>query len=343
MRAFIGGLLAPAVCCAAICVNAPCTLAQTPAGWQTYRRPNYGFAIDYPKDITSFGSNPDPQLMRGSYIPICDDTTVACFEYNGNEGEGTNLESAGLSVNVLRDLRTKQDCETIDSVSPPAKTETINGTNFHYAETGSVGLGNSEGGPAYRALHQRVCFEVSVGIAESSADDGEPGSPKHFDSTRLEKELIEMVHTFRFTGDVVDGAAWKLYNDGECGGSYEYPDSDTVIVEAAYTNAAYNSNDISCSQHFSDHGRNYTVATKVNLQSENEFEEWLRLSGYPGLPGAQVVMDSKSWTEYYAEPYYYVFGEGRGVILSVSDSKHVVIPPQGDRVFAHLLRTHKMN
>jgi len=343
MRAIMVGFSAFLVGCAAACATAVSALAQNPAGWQTYRSVEYGFAIDHPKDITSFGSNPDPQLMRGSYIPICDDTTVACFEYNGDEGEGTNLESAGLSVNVLRDLRTQKDCETIDSNSPPAKAETINGINFHYAETGSVGLGNSEGGPAYRALYQNVCFEVSIGIAESSADDGEPGSPKPFDSTRLEKELIEMVHTFRFTGDVVDGAGWKLYKDGECGGSYEYPDSDTVIVDVAYTNSAYNSNDISCSQHFSDHGRTYAVATKVNLQSENQFEEWLRLSGYPGLPGAQVVMDSKSWTEYYAEPYYYVFGEGKGVILSVSDSKHDVISPQGDRVFAHLLRTHKMN
>ncbi|MGA8873772.1 MAG: hypothetical protein WB460_21700 [Candidatus Acidiferrales bacterium] len=343
MRAFIGGFLASLVCCVAICATMVCTFAQTPAGWQTYRSAEYGFAIDYPKEITSFESNPDPQLMRGSYIPICDGTTVACFEYNGNEGEGTNLESAGLSVNVLRDLRRKEDCDTIDGGSPPATAETINRTNFHYAETGSAGLGNSKGGPAYRAFYQNVCFEVSVGIAESSADDGEPGSPKPFDSTRIEKMLIEMVHTFRFTGDVGDGPGWKVYNDGECGGSYEYPDSDTVIVDVAYPQAGYNSNDITCSQHFSDHGRNYTVATKVNLPSENQFEEWLRLSGYPGLPAARVVMCSKSWTKYYAEPYYYVFGEGKGVILSVSDSRHVVISAQADRVFAHLLRTHKMN
>jgi hypothetical protein len=350
LRRFIGFAVGSAVACS----MGVSTAAQTTqpggkidrpthlsAGWRTYRSPDYGFSIDYPTNVSFYGSHPDPAEMKGSYIPICDYTTVACFEYNGNEYEGTILEAAGLSVNVLRDLRTEQDCINIDSGSGPIKTERINGIKFHYALTGTAATGHEEGGTSYRAFYQNVCFEIAVGTVVTGARADEPGIKK-LDERKLDKALNEMVHTFRFIGDVIDGPAWKVFSDSGCGGSFEYPDGDTVVKTIEYSQSGFYSNEITCSQYFSNDGRDYTVAVKVQIKDANKLNTWLKESGLPDLSKAQVVTKSTSWTEYQAEPYFYVFSQGTVSILSVSDSKHVVIAPTGDRVFMHLVKSFRM-
>jgi hypothetical protein len=52
----------------------------------------------------------------------CDITTAACFYFKGGDGvqtAGTNLAGASISVNVLRDRRTEQDCDNIERAFPP--------------------------------------------------------------------------------------------------------------------------------------------------------------------------------------------------------------------------------
>jgi hypothetical protein len=354
MRPLLRRFIVFLVCSAAACSIGVCTVAQTTqpggkidrpphlsAGWRTYRSPDYGFSIDYPTNISSYGSHPDPVEMKSSYIPICNETTVACFEYNGNEYEGTILEAAGLSVNVLRDLRTEQRCNDIDTNSTSISTETINGIKFHYAPTGSAGAGHGLGGTSYRAFYQNVCFEIAVGIVVTGGKADEPGI-KRFDDRKLDKALNEMAHTFRFIGDVIDGPAWKVFNDSGCGGLFEYPDGDTVVKTIEYSEDGFYSNEITCSQYFSNGGRNYTVAVKVSIKDANQLNRWLKESGLPDLSKAQVVTKSTSWTEYHAEPYFYVFSQGTVSILSVSDSKGVVLAPAGDRVFLHLVKSFRM-
>jgi hypothetical protein len=354
MRLFLRRLIVFVICSAmASSIGMP-TDAQTPpaggrvdrperqrVGWRTYRSPEYGFTMDYPTNISFYGSHPDPAEMKGSYIPICDQTTVACFEYNGDEYAGTIMEAAGLSVNVLRDLRTEQDCNDIEAHSIPTKTEIINGINFHYGIIGSAGLGHGEGGPSYRAFYQNVCFETALGIATTNALGDEPRM-KRFDDKKLNKILNEMVHTIRFIGDVADGPAWKVYSDWGCGGSFEYPDGDTVVRTIEYSQAGYYSNDITCSQYFSNDGRDYTVAAKVQINDVSKLNTWLKSSGLPDLSTAQVVSKSTSWTEYQVEPYVYVFGQNTVFILSVSDSEHRAVTPNRDRVFSHLMKSFRM-
>ena len=315
--------------------------AHTPAGWRTYSSPEYGFNIDYPASMASFGSHPDPAEMKGSYIAICDTTTVACFEYRGHEYDGTNLESAGLSVNMLRELRTEKDCYDFGEKSAPVMIEKISGINFHYANTGEAGMNQSEGGPAYRAFYQNVCFEVAGGIAEVNPGVFDPGTIKVFDSTEMDALLLKMIRTFRFTGDVADGPSWKVYNDGACGASFEYPDKD-LVEKTIEPQPGFDSADFSCSEHFADGGKYYAVGTKAKLKDADALNIWLKSENFPDLGSAQVVTKSSRWTTYHAEPYYYIFGHGRLYILSVSDSQHRVTAPDGDRVFSHLLNTFKM-
>jgi hypothetical protein len=313
------------------------------AGWQTYRSPDYGFTIDYPKNMSFYSGHPDLKETQLSFIPICDDTTVACFEYNGSEYEGTNFGAAGLSVNVLRDLRTEQDCDKIDTGSYPIKTETVNGIKFHYGNTGEAATSHAKSGPAYRAFHKNVCFEIAVAIAETSIGAFDPGAIKTFDSAKLNRLLDKMVHTFKFAATIKDGPGWKVYNDNMCGGVYEYPEGETVRTTVEYSQARFSSNDITCSRSFTHHGLDYTVAAKANLKDKSQFESWLKSSGYPDLSKARVVVMSKYCAEYNAEPYYYIFCQGVVYILSVSDTKHSVIIPHDDQVFTHLLDSFKVN
>jgi len=306
-----------------------------PARWQTYRSPDYGFTIDYPASMLFYPGHPDHN---------CDITTVACFYYNGREDEeakGTNLSGASLSVNVLRDKRTHEDCDKIENPLRSTKTETINGIKFRSGITGDAWTSHSKSGPTHRTFHQNVCFEIAVGIEEVSTGAFDPGTIKTFDSTKLERLLDEMVHTFKFAGTVKDGPAWKVYLDSACGGVYEYPEGDTVRITVAYSNATFESNEITCSQYFTHQGLDYTVATKANLKDKSQYESWLKASGYPDLSKATVVLRSKYYMEYKADPYYYIFGQGQVYILSVLDTKHHVIMPRDDQVFTHLLDSFK--
>jgi hypothetical protein len=317
--------------------------AKVSAGWQTYCSPDYGFTIDYPKNISFYSGHPDLLETQLSFIPICDDTTVACFQYNGKEYAGTNFEAAGLSVNVLRDMRTEQDCDKIDTGSDPIKTKIINGIKFHYGMTGEVATSKSKGGFAYRTFHESVCFEIAVAIAATDIGVFDPGTIETFDSAKLNRLLDKMVPTFKFASHIKDGPGWKVYDDGGCGGVYEYPEGETVRTTVEYSQAGYYSNEITCSQSFTHHGLDYTVAAKVNLRYESQLDSWLKSSGYPDLSEARIVVRSENFTEYNAGPYYYIFGQRVVYILNVSDAKHNVTIPHHDQVFTHLLDSFKAN
>ena len=324
-------------------VSAAAVAMATSTRWQTHSDPEYGFRIDYPADMKFYSGHPDYKETQLSYIPICDRATVACFEYSGHEYDGTNFEAAGVSVNVLRDLRTEEDCNKIDLASHPTKVETIHGVKFHYAIAGEAGLGNVKGGPTYRAFHENVCFEVSLAVAEAGIGDFDPGTVKAFDSKKIDRVLDEMVHTFRFTGAVLDGPAWKTHYNNGCGGVFEYPDRDRVVTTIEYSKARFSSNDITCSDFFNDHGLDYTVAVKVDLKNDQGVESWLANFGYPSLKKARLVRHSKLCAEYQAGPYRYILDEGSLFILSALDANHSAVRVDGGKVFAHLMRSFEAN
>jgi hypothetical protein len=129
--------------------------AQPPPGWQTYSNPDYGFTISYPPDIKLYSARDGGP---GGYSPICFETTVTCLGYSGTDYQGTNFEGAGVAINVLRDAKTEQDCDTLRSPFP-TRVEIIHGHPFHTAIVTDAGLSHVTSGPAYRAFYQNVCFE----------------------------------------------------------------------------------------------------------------------------------------------------------------------------------------
>jgi hypothetical protein len=175
-------------------------LAQTSAGWKTYRDSKFEFTVAYPPDMKLYdfarGEKPD------NYAPVCDETTVACFGYTGQDYTGTNFDGAGIAINILRDAKNEQQCSNIGSAEYPrmaTQLATIHGTTFHVGEIGEGGMSHFQAITAYRAIRQNVCFEIRTQINSVNIGVYDPGTVKEFDPARLKALFSQMARTFRFT------------------------------------------------------------------------------------------------------------------------------------------------
>ena len=314
--------------------------------WFTYRSADYGFAINYPASMTMYRDRP-VKAPEHSMFPVCD-WAIVCFQYNGNAFHKTPIQSAGVSVNVLRDDKTETDCDRIETNSPAIETVTINGTLFHYADTGEGGLGSSRSVTAYRAFYQNVCFEVALVVAQSNIGEQEMRDLgwNEVDPRAMHKiqgDMEKMLRSFAFTGPVVDGANWSVYSDSGCGGQFEYPSDIPVEKVVEYSVRAQQSEAITCEQAFLYKGRRYTVAAKTDLKDENALNEWLLASGYPGLKQAKIAAKGDRFTEYTDGTYTdFYFSHDMVFIFSVSSESRRALPSKGNRVLAHLVRNFRI-
>jgi hypothetical protein len=313
-----------------------------PVGWQTYRSSEYGFAIDYPAD-GSFTSGYRAEPQR-SMIPICDRTSIACFEYTGHAFDHTVIQSLGVSVNVFRDSRT--ECNEIDS--RPVSTIVIHGTQFQFAKTGSAAAGSSEGGTVYRAFHQHVCFEISLVTAQSDV------GPEQYEEMGIhavdenaqravEDEMKRMLQSFVFTGRVRDRAAWNLYHDSRCGGLFEVPAGADVQEQApVMPPASLNATPTSlttCEYSFTDHGRAYAITEKIDFHNQEQIDEWLSVSAFPPL--AQAKKAGNGVLNYRSSDLAYLVIRGRLAAFSVSAIAPQPPPVRRDPVFTHLVASFR--
>jgi hypothetical protein len=300
-------------------------------GWQTYHSPEYGFAIDYPVRTTFYSGRPirPPQI---SMFPICEDTTVACFHYTGKAFTGRVPEAIGVSVNVLRDIRSQSGCNRIDG-SSAARTTTIHGTLFHYDDITEGGMGSGRTVTAYRAFYQKVCFEVAIVVAGTyiAPEDLEEAGFRAIDpkaERRAFEDTDRMLHSFRFVGLVKDGPNWSVYSDTGCGQSFEYPFGATVQKVVEFSKHAFDSPGIACEQAFTWRDRTYTLAVKAGLKGPDGVDEWLLSS---------PVSQGNDFSERSDQTSTYIFHGSSVYIFTVSDENRKVISPAGDRIFAHLL------
>jgi len=187
-------------------INTAGAAAKTSAVWKTYRSPDYGFKIDYPESMNFYSGHPvrPPEI---SMFPICDGTTIACFQYNGDALKETTTQAVGISVNVLRDARSESECNSIDTGSSPIKTAKIHGAKFHFGDESEAGLGSSRSMTEYRTLYQHVCFEVAVLVTFPAA------APAGFIAARFGLGTVErlVVHHFEaIQADIVDGCLLRF-------------------------------------------------------------------------------------------------------------------------------------
>jgi hypothetical protein len=315
------------------------------AKWKTYRSPEFGFRIDYPGTMTFYPGGPQRPPEK-SMFPVCDDGTVACFEYNGHAFDRTQIQAMGVSVNVLREALTATECDRIETDSGPIRTKTINGVVFHYAETGDGGLGSYRNVVAYRVFHEHVCFEVALVTAQSdlSAQDMQdagltPANPRTLQS--LDTVMSQMMNSFAFVGPVKDRSHWGLFDAPGCGAAFEYPVGATVGNFTFPANVPFDAQGISCEQRFVFRGREYVVAAKSNLQDSVAVDAWLKSAGFPSLKQMNELARGHAFTEYGDADYIYLVHPGTLFILSVTDEKLSSVSSHGDAVFAHLLKSFR--
>jgi hypothetical protein len=313
--------------------------------WHTYQSPDYGFAMKVPADMTFFPGGPASPPQK-SMIPICDRSTVACFQYNGNKLNHTVIQAMGISVNILRDKKTEAACNNI--CFHFTKSTTIHGRPFEYADTGSVASGSSAGGTIYRTYYQHVCFEIAVSTAQSDIPPeqyAQSGVKPLNQSTlrQIHNQMDRMLRSFTFVGPVNDGAAWNVYNDWGCGGLFEYPAASTVKNLVPYTMAAFRSHGVTCEQEFTHNGRIYNIAAKVDLRSTRGLNDWLISQGFPGLNRTSTITRGEGFTKYTAPTFTCFFVNHELYILTLSDENHNPIPTNGDKVFTHLVDTFKLS
>ena len=282
------------------------------------------------------------KTVRNSLCPYAPSLPLPVLFTVAQAYKGTNFGGAAVSVNVLRDSRTEKSCAAIDTGRFAIRTKEINGILFHYATTGGAATSHYAGGPTYHTLYHGVCFEIVANTASVSMGVFDPGTIRKFDSTRLDRELNAIVNTFRFVGPVVDGPAWQVYHNTSVGGSFEYPDGDSVVVSIKYSNEHFHSKEITDSRYFLDHGLRYVVSAKVNLRDKNALQAWLQSSRYPDLSKAHELTQWKRFSEYRAGDYFYIFEPNTLYILTVTDQHGKVLPPDSNRVFRHLLNSFKI-
>lgn len=310
-------------------------------GWQTFRSADYGFTIDYPADMTFYSSHPveTPEL---SMFPLCA-YTVACFQYNGTAFDHTSMQAVGVSVNVLRGVKTEAECDAIDTRSASVKTIDIHGAKFVVIEDDEVGGGSGSTSTMHRTFYQHVCFDVTIASAYTNLtaadDDAITQEVDPHEMKRIFGEMDRMLHSFRFVGPVKDGADWTVYSDDGCGQTFEYPSGATVRKVTEYSRSASNSLKISCEEAVTYKGLTYRVAVKVNLKDLDAFDGWLSSSGYPDLKQVRLVAQGNRFTKSSDQTFTYIFDGRSGFIFTVSDENHKLIPTNGNRVFAHLLGT----
>lgn len=315
------------------------------AEWQTYRSPDYGFTIEYPSSMTMYPDRP-VKAPEHSMFPVCD-WTVACFQYNGDAFQSTPIHSAGVSVNVLREETTEAGCNRIDATSQAIRTTRINGTLFHYADTGEAGLGSGRAVTAYRAFHQGVCFEIALVFAQSNVgeQDMEDLGWKQVDPRAMrgiQRDMDKMLHSFAFVGPVADGANWNVYWDSGCGGTFEYPSQVQIEKVVEYSPTAQHSQTLTCEQAFTFHGRIYSIGVLVTLRDERVADKSLVASGYPALEQMSIVAKGDQFTEYSDETRTYIYARGMVFIFSVTDENHNLLQSTGDKVFAHFVKSFRI-
>jgi hypothetical protein len=338
-----GKTLIPFACCVALMAMA-WTQTGAPSQWKTYRSSAYGFTIEYPRTMTVYPPGP-VRPPEHSTIPVCDETAVACFEYNGHALDHTIIQAVGVSIDVLREKGTKEDCEAFGTA--PAKTIWIHGRAFRYVERGGAAAGSSEDVRAYRTFSNHVCFEAAVHRAQldvAPAQYAEYGiRPLNRSALRqIESEMDRMARSFALVGPVQEEAGWSVFSGSRCGESFAYPGSASVASEDPSRLPVFNAWQVSCVDQFSYDQRQYTVAAKTDLPNAGAVNTWLDSTGFPRLDAMHAIIRGPALTEYRGPDILYFVHGSSLYLITATDGSGEPVPMERDGVAERLARSFRV-
>lgn len=313
-------------------------------GWRTYQSPDYGFRINYPGTMTLYLGGPPPPEKQHSMIPICDETAIACFLYDGHALDHTVIQALGIAVNVLREETSEADCDSVDG--RPQQTIVLHGRNFHFDVSASAAAGSSEGGRYYHTFYDHVCFEISAATAQTDVGEAQYAEYglRPIDERALRRihgEMDRMVRSFAFVGPVKREAGWSLRTESPCGESFEVPANTPVEKIDTASPRFFNALGLSCLDRFTYDSRLYTVAAKENLADRDAMNTWLESSGFPRLNAMRWLGESLSTTKYRNGEIAYALYGGTLFLITATDSEASPVPFDRDGVMQHLVSTFR--
>lgn len=167
---------------------------------QTYTNEEHAFALRYPKDAVF--TIDKGQMEKAGYIPVCNpETTLACVYYPQETYTGTNFESAGVAVGVIKEATSQSECETA-RFSDEKGTRIISGVSFTSYRQGEGAAGHVSEGADYLSFRNNRCYIISSRINTSVFENYEPGTIEKFTDqqrTTQQQALDFIVQTFIFT------------------------------------------------------------------------------------------------------------------------------------------------
>jgi hypothetical protein len=168
----------------------------------TYVSPSkLGFSIKYPSDFVF--STDYSKVQALGYIPVCDQTMVACMFYSGDAYKGTNFEDAGVSVNILSALNTQAKCYNFkvstNEAQQPVADVTLGGIVFKSAIGGDAAAGHAMKTQQYRNFHNNQCYEIAQRLGSTNIGNYAPGTIQPFNQGDVWQKLQGIVTTFQFT------------------------------------------------------------------------------------------------------------------------------------------------
>ena len=149
------------------------------------------------------------QVPIKSYIPPCEENFNYCLYYNGSDYQGTNFESAGLSIVKRADLNTEATCLNTppmgyDTSIKPNNTNAASGyATSVFENIGDAAAGHYASGALYRLYiaSNAKCYEFLLRIGETQFANYPAGSIKEFtdaDRTTLGQELTALLQSITF-------------------------------------------------------------------------------------------------------------------------------------------------
>lgn len=161
--------------------------------------------IVYDSDRFGLATNAQ-QILKSSYIPPCEEGFRYCFYFNGTEYDGTNFDSAGLSVRRRTDLTSDGAClrslpAGYSSLSPTISEQPSYSTSM-FSPLDNAGAGHVSRGTLYRLFVSGTCYEFETRIGQSQFANYEPGTIEPFtedDRAALDGALRGMLEAVTFT------------------------------------------------------------------------------------------------------------------------------------------------
>ena len=160
-----------------------------------------------------FGLATNPQqVLVHTYIPPCGQSFDYCLYYNGDAYQGTNFESAGLSISKRPDIANERLCLDTPpqgynaTVTPGASTSTSAYSASVFSPIGDAAAGHYANGSVYRLWVRSAskCYELETLIGETQYANYPAGSIKQFtadDEHALQDLLRKQLDSVMITAD----------------------------------------------------------------------------------------------------------------------------------------------